>query len=108
LIADEVVSRDDPTELSASLITDRLLIANNVSLHGMAFTAHHLILNLVASDPSLGYIETLRNECRDAYVEAGGKWTLDAVRKLKLVDSALRESMRFAPFSSIALARTVS
>ncbi|KAI0003125.1 cytochrome P450 [Xylariaceae sp. FL0662B] len=107
LIIDEAISRDDDTQLSASLISDRLLIANNVSLHSTTLTLHNLISSLITSDPSLGCIEALREECDKALRDAGGTWNLEAIRKLKLVDSAIRESMRVAPFASVAMARTV-
>ncbi|KAI1496403.1 cytochrome P450 [Biscogniauxia marginata] len=110
LIIDEAISRGDSTELSARLIADRLLITNNVTLNGVAFTVHHILLNIVSSEPSLGYIEALREEfeeCEDAVGEAGGIWSLEAVRKLKLMDSTIRESMRISPFSSVVMARTV-
>ncbi|KAJ8128620.1 hypothetical protein O1611_g5015 [Lasiodiplodia mahajangana] len=107
LIIDEAISRDDSTQLATSLIADRILITNNVTLQGVTFTVQHLLLCLMSSDPSLGYIETLREECRKALDHAGGTWNLEAVRSLKLVDSAIRESMRITPFASIAMSRTV-
>ncbi|KAI1078152.1 cytochrome P450 [Whalleya microplaca] len=105
LIIDETTSRGEP--LAVGVIAERLLIANNVSIHSTTLTVHNLIMSLVTSDPSSGYIEALREECRDVLSSAGGIWTLDAVRKLKLVDSAIRESMRVFPFASVAMARTV-
>ncbi|XXH05961.1 Rho GTPase [Hypoxylon texense] len=109
LIIDEVISRDDDTQRSASLISDRLLIiTNNVSLHSTTLTLHNLISCLVTSDPSLGYIEALREECDEVLRDADGTWNLEAVRKLRLLDSAIRESMRIVPFASIAMARTVA
>ncbi|KAI0809672.1 cytochrome P450 [Xylaria sp. FL0064] len=107
LIIDEDLSRNDSTQLSIDLIADRILITNNVTLHGLTFTVQHLLLSLISSDPSLGYIETLREECQNALDYTGGSWNLEAVRSLKLLDSAIRESMRIAPFASIAIARMV-
>ncbi|KAI3324415.1 cytochrome P450 [Xylariaceae sp. AK1471] len=107
LIIDEAISRDDITQLSTRLIADRMVITNDVSLHGITFTMQHLILCLVSSDPSLGYIEALRGECANALDQCGGIWSLETVRNLKLMDSAIRESMRVTPFSSVAMARTV-
>ncbi|GAW27296.1 putative ent-kaurene oxidase [Rosellinia necatrix] len=106
-IIDHAISTKDPTQLSPDLISERLLITNNVTLHGLTFTLQNLILNLVSTDPSHGYIETLRDECRGTLSGAAGKWNLEAVWKLKLLDSAIRESMRITPFSSMAMARTV-
>ncbi|KAI1655455.1 cytochrome P450 [Daldinia decipiens] len=107
LIIDEAISRDDDTQLSTSLISDRLLITNNLSLHSTTLTLHNFIMSLITSDPSLGYIEALREECDKALSDVGGTWNLEAIRKLRLVDSAIRESMRLIPFASVAMARTV-
>ncbi|KAI1275889.1 cytochrome P450 [Xylaria sp. FL0933] len=107
LIIDEAISRNDSAQLLTNLIADRILITNNVTLHGVTFTVQHLLLSLISSNPSLGYIETLREECQNALDNTGGSWNLEAVRSLKLLDSAIRESMRIAPFASIAMARTV-
>jgi hypothetical protein len=70
--------------------------------------AQNLILDLFSTDPSLGYVETLRKECATVLAEAGGKWTRAAVVKLTLVDSCIRESMRLNPFAIVGLPRTVS
>ncbi|KAI2466921.1 cytochrome P450 [Annulohypoxylon bovei var. microspora] len=68
---------------------------------------HNLILDLVSSDPAKGYVEALREECEQVIKEAGGSWTFEAINKLKLVDSAIRESIRFTPITSVGLPRTV-
>lgn len=108
LIIDEAISRNDPTQLAVDLISDRLTITNNVTLYSVTFTVFHAILCLASSEPSLGYIEAIREECQNALNASNGKWTLEAVRRLKLVDSAIRESMRMVSFSSLAISRTVS
>lgn len=108
MIIDETLSRGDPSLLDAKLISDRLLVTNNASVHSVTLTVHNLVMDLATSDPSMGYVEALREECREAFNSAGGVWTLNAVRKLKLVDSAIRESMRICPFGSVTMARTVS
>lgn len=67
-----------------------------------------MILDLYSSDPSLGYVDTLREEATGVLAKAGGSWTRDAVRDLKLIDSMIRESMRLNPFAIVGLPRTVS
>lgn len=81
---------------------------NDISLHSTSFTVQNVILDLFSSDPSLGYVETLREEARVVLAKAGGVWTRDAVRDLKLIDSMIRESMRLNPFAICGLPRTVS
>jgi hypothetical protein len=98
----------DPAELDAQRLCERLLHLNDVSMHTSAFTLQALLQNLAASDPRDGYIDTLRDECKKVLDDAGGKWTREAVQKLVLLDSTIRESMRMSPFSIFGLPRTVS
>lgn len=72
-----------------------------------AYTAQNFILDLFSTDPSLGYVEVLRQECEDALRETGGKWSFETVKRLRLVDSAIRESMRMSPFGTLTLPRKV-
>ncbi|KAI0451599.1 cytochrome P450 [Xylaria acuta] len=76
-------------------------------MHTTSLTMQGLIQNLAATDSSLSYIEILREECRAALEEAGGTWTRDAVQKLRLVDSTIRESLRVSPFIVFGLPRKV-
>lgn len=69
--------------------------------------AQNFILDLFSTDADMGYIDTLRKECESVFNEAGQRWTRAGVMKLKLVDSAIRESMRLQPFAIVALPRTV-
>ncbi len=80
---------------------------NDISMHSTGYTARNVIIDLASSDPSLGYIKALREESARVLKEAGGTWTRQAVTKLKLVDSTIRESMRICTFFSVGLPRTV-
>lgn len=62
-------------------------------MYSTAITAQNVILDLASSNPVFGYIEILRQECEAVLKEAGGSWTRQAVMKLKLVDSTIRESV---------------
>ncbi|KAI5865352.1 cytochrome P450 [Durotheca rogersii] len=76
-------------------------------MHSTSYTVQNLLLDLASSDPSLGYIQALREEAARVLNEAGGSWTRQSVQKLKLIDSTIRESMRLIPFNSVGLLRTV-
>ena len=67
----------------------------------------NVILDLFSSNPSLKYVDALRDEAASVFANAGGLWTRDAVRELKLIDSTIRESMRLNPFAIVGLPRTV-
>ncbi|KAI0435912.1 cytochrome P450 [Xylaria telfairii] len=104
---EEAICRNNPEELDTRRIAERLLFTNDVSMHTTSFTMQNFILNLFSSDPSLGYVETLRNECEQVILKAKGVWSREAVQQLRLVDSAIRESMRVSPFSVFGLPRTI-
>lgn len=106
-LIDEAYATGDPNQLDPERLVHRLVFLNDVSMHSTGYTAQHVILDLASQDPSLGYIEALREEAGNVLKEAGGTWTRQAVTKLNLVDSTIRESMRLSPFFSVGLPRTV-
>lgn len=101
-------AKGDVGQLEPKRVAHRLLLVNDISLHSTSFTVQNVILDLFSSDPSLGYVEILREEAKTVLASAGGIWTRDAVHKLKLIDSMIRESMRLNPFAICGLPRTVS
>ncbi|KAI0502860.1 ent-kaurene oxidase [Xylaria bambusicola] len=107
-IIEECYSSQNPAaQLDPKRVCHRIVPINDVSLHTSSFTLQNLILDLMSTDPSLGYVETLRKECAAALRKANGVWTRDAVSSLKLVDSAIRESMRISTVGTIMLPRKV-
>ncbi|KAI0809679.1 ent-kaurene oxidase [Xylaria sp. FL0064] len=107
-IIEECYSSLNPTaQLDPIRVCHRLVLINDVSLHTSSFTLQNLILDLMSTDPSLGYVEILRKECATVLTQSNGVWTRDAVNHLKLVDSAIRESMRISTVGTIMLPRKV-
>ncbi|KAI1204700.1 ent-kaurene oxidase [Annulohypoxylon truncatum] len=106
-IIDECYATNEPAQLDPVRVTHRLVFMNDISMHSTSYTVQNVILDLAAADPSLGHIESLREESARVLKEAGGSWTRQAVTKLKLVDSVVRESMHLSPFNSVGLPRTV-
>jgi Cytochrome P450 len=86
-------------ELNASMISRRLLPVEFAAIHTTAITAHTLILDLLTADPSLRYIDILRDETSSVLSTEGGCWTKDGLSRLYRTDSAIRESMRVSPFA---------
>lgn len=107
LIAESAASSNPSAQLVPHRLAQRLLFVNDVSMLTTAYTAQNLILDLFSTDPSLGYVDALRAECSAALAASNGVWDVDAVGKLKLVDSAIRESMRLNPFGTLTLPREV-
>ncbi|KAI0546095.1 ent-kaurene oxidase [Xylaria curta] len=104
-IIDECYATGDPKQLKPERVLHRLVFMNDISLHSTSYTAQNVILDLACADPSV--IPILREESARVLKEARGNWTRQAVAKLKLVDSTIRESMRLTPFNSVGLPRTV-
>lgn len=96
-----------PDELREDRVWHRLLIINNVSLLTTSYTIQNTILDLYSSNPAHGYVETLRDEAKQALKSTDGVWTAETVNRLPLMDSAIRESMRASPLGPLMLARTV-
>lgn len=80
---------------------------NDVSLLTTAYTCQNFLLDLFSTDPAFEFVEALREECFRAFKESGYVWDDEAVKKLQLVDSAIRESMRLNPFGSALMPRKV-
>ncbi|KAF1996337.1 cytochrome P450 [Amniculicola lignicola CBS 123094] len=88
-------------------IGHRLLILNFVSMHTTSFTVTNTLLDLFSTSPSIGTASDLREECFRVFREHNGLLTKEAVSKLHLLDSTIRESMRHSSFSILALPRRV-
>ncbi|KAL4744748.1 cytochrome P450 [Aspergillus terricola var. indicus] len=107
-IIDECYATGQPAQLAPRRVALRLLLLNVISLHSTSFTLQNVILDLASMDPADGVVELLREECRSVLAESGStSWTYEAVKKLRLLDSAVRESMRLTPFGNLGLPRTV-
>jgi cytochrome P450 len=69
--------------------------------------AQNLLFDLFSSPPAQNYPSILRAEASSTLAASDGTWTRPAVIALKLIDSAIRESMRLRPFAIVGLPRTV-
>jgi hypothetical protein len=107
-LIDEAFATNNPAQLEPRRIAHRLLVVNDVLFLSTSATIHNLLLDLASSDPSKGYIQALRDECDQVLKDAHGTWTKEAVSRLTLVDSVIRESMRLTPFGTVGLPRRVN
>ncbi|KAL4861664.1 cytochrome P450 [Aspergillus spectabilis] len=107
-IIDECYGSGQPEQLAPDRVAQRLLLLNVISLHSTSYSLQNVILDLASMDPASKVMEALREECRTVLQESGSpSWTYEAVKKLRLVDSAVRESLRLSPFANVGLPRTV-
>jgi cytochrome P450 len=94
-------------ELDPYIMSKRILPLEFAAIHTTVLTGHNVILDLVASDPSLGFIEGIREEAARVLKEEGGQWTKNGLSRLYRIDSAIRESMRFSNFAATLVERKV-
>lgn len=85
-------------ENDPSIIAERTLAVNFAAIHTSTFSITNIIFDLVSSDPSLQYMDILRNEVASVLAEEKGMWTKQGLAKMVKLDSALRESSRLGSF----------
>lgn len=97
----------DAAELAPEIISGRLLAVNFAAIHTSTFTITNAVFDLVASDPSLEYIDQLRDEAASVLANDDGVWTKSGLAKMYKTDSTLRESSRLGSFQGTGLVRKV-
>jgi cytochrome P450 len=95
------------SELSAEMISKRLLPLEFAAIHTTVITGHSLLLDLLSSHSSLGYLESIKEETARVFREEGGRWTKDGLSRLYKTDSAIRESQRLSNFATSLIKRKV-
>ena len=94
-------------EQDPEMICKFLLPVIFAAIHTTTFTIVNVLLDLLGSDPKLGYLEGIREEAERVYAEHDGEWTKQALTKLVRADSAIRESMRVSSFMTRAVVRKI-
>ncbi|KAL1880592.1 hypothetical protein VTK73DRAFT_5397 [Phialemonium thermophilum] len=88
-------------ELDPSRLSQRILPVEFAAIHTTVITGHSLILDLLSSDPSSGYLDAIREETdRVLREECDGTWTKNGLSRLYRTDSAIKESMRRSNFAT--------
>lgn len=98
---------DKPEEMSLHMLVGRLLAVNFAAIHTSTFSITNVIFDLASSDPSLKYLEQLREEAASILAAENGIWTKKGLSKMHRIDSALRESLRLRSFLSVGMVRKV-
>lgn len=94
-------------ESQADTISKRIMPLEFAATHTTSLTGHGVILDLLSSDPALGYLDGIREEAARVLKEDGGKWTKAGLARLIRLDSAIRESMRYSNFAQTLVERKV-
>lgn len=93
-------------ELTADLITKRILLFTIGAMVTPAMGLTHLVFNLFSADtPDL--IDELRDEILTVMQQYQGQWSIEALNKMCKLDSAIKESLRISCFGTRVCARRV-
>jgi cytochrome P450 len=95
------------SELDPEMISKRLLPIEFAAIHTTVITGHFLLIDLLTSDPTLGYLDAIREETSRVYKEEGSRWTKEGLARLYKTDSAIRESQRRSNFATSLTKRKV-
>ena len=97
------------SELDPEMISKRLLPVQFAAIHTTVMTGHNLLLDLLSSDPSLGYLDAIRDETASVFAQEPSPrtWTKASLSRLHRTDSAIKESMRLSYFARALTHRKV-
>ncbi|KAK4147583.1 cytochrome P450 [Dichotomopilus funicola] len=86
-------------QLTADLLSKSILSVEFAAIHTTVLTGFNLFLDLLSSDPSLNYLDTIRGETARVFAEENGAWSKQSLARLTRTDSAIKESMRISPIA---------
>lgn len=94
-------------ELTADMISRRLMPINFAAIHTTALTLTNTIFDLLSSPSTPEWLEGIREEAERVLAEEGGQWTRAGIARCHRSDSAIRESMRVSNFMTTNVSRKV-
>ena len=94
----EAQKSPDSRELTLELLAKRTMTVNMAAIHTSTMTSTNLLVDLLSSDPKLGYLEALASEIETVSETYHDDWSKSALAAMTRTDSALRESMRVSGF----------
>ncbi|KAL9111931.1 MAG: hypothetical protein Q9227_003781 [Pyrenula ochraceoflavens] len=103
---EQTPTNKDPKQITPRLIAHRLVLFTFSAIDASSIALFHALVDLYSAPPSEGFVDALREECNTVFRETGA-WTKDAVSRLVLLDSTIRESMRLSDFGWTAFDRKV-
>ena len=98
-------NRED--ELTVDMISRRIMPIEFAALHTTTISITNCLLDMASSDPSLQFLEGIRQEAASILAENDGRLTKTALARSIRADSAFRESMRLSNFMTQSLSRKV-
>lgn len=105
LMARFAAKSSDPVDHDPRSLCARILALNFVGIHTSSAAAMGALVNILCAGPEV--FAALRREAAAVLRGNGGVWDKAAVGKLALMDSTLRESLRFSAFKARGVERQV-
>lgn len=93
-------------DLTADLITKRLLMLCIGAMVTPAMALTHLMFNLFSAETT-DLIPELRDEVLSSLEHHHGEWSIGALNRMSKLDSAIKESLRISCFGTRVCARRV-
>ena len=97
----------DVRERTPELICKRTMTTNFAAIHTTTMTSTQLLVDLLSTEPALGYVKALTSEVEAIHHTHNGDWSKSALADMTRTDSALRESMRISGFVVWGIERKV-
>ncbi|KAK7713306.1 hypothetical protein SLS64_004556 [Diaporthe eres] len=105
LMARFAAKSNDPLDRDPRSLSARILALNFVGIHTSSAAAMNALVNILCAGPEV--FASLRREAASVLRGNGGIWDKAAVGRLVLMDSTLRESLRFSAFKARGVERQV-
>jgi cytochrome P450 len=103
----ESFKRNTKSETSAEALAYRVLLLNFAAVSTSTIATSNAIFDFISAPNFEEIIPAMREEAAAALDANGGVWTNAAVKSLRRLDSALRESARISGVGGTGLARRV-
>lgn len=105
LMARFAAKSTDPVDHDPRSLCARVLALSFVGIHTSSAAAMGALVNILCAGPEV--FAVLRREAASVLRENGGVWDKAAVGRLALMDSTLRESLRYTAFKARGVERQV-
>lgn len=97
-----------PVEVDTMWLAYRIFMINFPGVHTSGISATSALLDILSYPSEEGLIEMLQEEIQKISATTSGKWTAAEVEQATLLDSAIKESLRFNGINALSPTRTVS
>lgn len=96
-----------PVEVETMWLAYRIFMINFPGVHTSGISATSALLDILSYPSEEGLIEMLQEEIQKIFATTSGKWTAAELEQATLLDSAIKESLRFNGINALSPTRTV-